>query len=78
MFSFYDIDMLDTVGFEYIDEITVTASDGSSTFNPSSVTLVGSSPSFVFDGSNTMTGTSNNDQSGPGPTMARPSSSSTR
>ena len=60
-FTIFDID---AGANPWIDQIQVTATDGVSTFNPSSVTVV--DPAYVnFDGTNTVTGLQSADSTSP-------------
>jgi hypothetical protein len=63
-FSIFDVDRLSHIfppfilgGYE--DQLTFTASDGVTTFNPTSVTAQTATPSWSFNGTNTITGTAN-------------------
>ena len=54
-FTVFDIDTGSIFFNPWVDQVQVTATDGVSTFNPSSVTVV--DPAYVnFDGTNTVTG----------------------
>jgi hypothetical protein len=65
-FALFDVDLLNFFGFGYTDEIVLSATDGTSNYDPSSVVAVTGSPTWTFDGTNTITGTSSAPQSGPG------------
>lgn len=61
--SFFDVDLMPWASYFFFevgftDEIELSAGYGGSVFNPTSVTsIAGSSPTWTFDGTNTVTGT---------------------
>jgi hypothetical protein len=65
-FSIFDVDrqpLISIFGIPisgFTDQLTFEASDGVTTYNPSSVAAVTGTPTWSFDGSNTITGTANN------------------
>jgi hypothetical protein len=68
-FSVFDVDRLPHIfppfilsGYE--DQLLFTASNGSTTFNPTSVTAQTATPSWSFNGTNTITGTANAAETG--------------
>jgi len=60
-FSIFDVD---TITNNYRDQLVFTASNGATTFNPTSVTAQTATPSWSFNGINTITGTANAAESG--------------
>jgi uncharacterized repeat protein (TIGR01451 family) len=55
-FSIFDVDRLNFFGLSYIDQVQVTATDGSTTYNPSSIVIT--NPSYVTQtNASTVTGT---------------------
>jgi hypothetical protein len=63
--SLFDVDALDFFGFGFTDQIIVTGTDGTSTFYPT-VTADSATPSWTWNGTDTITGNAYTADSGAG------------